>query len=78
MSIATTATREDKEKWLLRPVDWAWSLSCYAAFFGIFFYFEGVMPIEELCVLLLVAITMIAGMLLWGIRRLMNVARGRL
>lgn len=77
MTIAATATREDKEKWLLRPFEWAWRISFGVTFFGVLFFFEGKVPLSQLSGILLTALAMVSVLLIFGIRRLMNATRGR-
>ena len=77
MAIAATATREDKQKWLLRPFDWAWRLSFGVSFFGLFFFFEGKVPLGQLSGILLTALVIISCLLMWGVRRFLNATRGR-
>lgn len=78
MSIAATDTREDKMKWLVRPLDLALRVCCYMAVFGFTFWWQGQLPAEQLCVVLLTALAISGVLLAWGLRRVVNVAQGRL
>jgi hypothetical protein len=79
MSVEALDTREDKIKWITRPFCWAYDLAWFLCLCGIApWYFGDVMPYSYLCAILFAGLATIAGLLLWGIARVTNVARGRL
>jgi hypothetical protein len=76
MAIAATATRQEKEKWLTRPIDWAWNSSFFGGCMGLLMWLNGV----ETGYVLTIAIgsNICAAVLLgWAVKRITNAARGR-
>ena len=73
-TVAATASREDKQKWLMRPFNWASNLSWFAACLGPVYYCLGVNS-DVLILGLIAAMAVISGLLLWGFRR-MYIATG--
>ncbi len=75
-TIASHATREEKQTWLLRPFDWALKIAAYAAVAGLVFWYEGKLRPGDLALTLVVVNAVVFGLLAWGVRRLMAVTRG--
>jgi hypothetical protein len=69
--------REDRLKWLLRPFDWALGVCIYPVLLTGMMWFDGKLPLQDAAVILFGALVIAAGLILWGIRRVMNAARGR-
>jgi hypothetical protein len=82
MGIAATASREDKTNWLLRPFEWAFTVSWYAACFGIAIYWTGKAHEFHLLEWMVASTVVISGLMIWGIRRMkeaaMSYAAGKL
>ena len=74
--VAAGATREEKEAWVWRPLNWAWSVSFFAAVFGFVYYYFAAFDPGVVIVGLIMANVATAGMLLWAIRRIDFAMRG--
>lgn len=77
MAVTARHAREDKLKWLLRPFEWALSVCVYPALLVGMMWFDGKLPWRDAAVILFAALVIAAGLVLWGIRRMTNAARGR-
>lgn len=75
--VAAYATRDDKEKWLMRPLNWAMHVVLFSFIFGAFFWFEGKIDSSALAIGLVVSMGVASGLLFWAVRRILNAARGR-
>lgn len=75
---AVHGTREEKLKWLLRPVEWASNVAAFGAVFGFVFWYFEMYGDTTLIVALVAMLALIAGLLIWGSARISNAARGRL
>lgn len=75
MSVAVHDTREDKLKWLLRPIQWASSLSFFSAVFGLVYWYYGFYDANWITVGLCAVLAVNAVLLLWGTARLSNLVR---
>lgn len=75
-TIAASATREDKQKWLMRPFNWASNVAYFCAIFGAVYYWFGLVNDRILVPGLLAALTLTAVLLLWGFRRMHLATRG--
>lgn len=75
MSVSALDTREDKLKWLLRPTQWASSLSFFGAIFGFVFWHYGIYSAETLVIALGAALGVNAVLLFWAVARVSNVVR---
>ena len=75
-AIAAWQTREEKEKWLLRPVDWASCVAMFGGFMTLAMLYAGVERPTVLCVAIGANIVTFV-LLTWGIARIKNKARGR-
>lgn len=73
--VAADAPREEKQKWLMRPFDWAYNVSFFGAFFGFIYWHFGAFDTKYLAVALCAALAVVFALLLWGFRRL-HVATG--
>lgn len=75
-ALAANATYEEKEKWLLRPVQWAGDAASMCGISAGAMWYAGVeMPlIAGVAILGNVAA---AGLLIWAVKRLMKAARGQ-
>lgn len=71
------ATREKKEKWLLQPISIASSIAWFGCIFGFVYYYFGLVDLELVAVGLCAALGIIAGLLLWGIKRINDAVHGR-
>jgi hypothetical protein len=69
--------REDRLKWLLRPFNWALGVCIYPVILIGMMWFDSKMPSYEATVILLATLATAAGLILWGIRRVMDATRGR-
>jgi len=75
MSTVAHGTREEKLRWLLRPVEWASTLSFLGATFGsVYWYFE-IYSVEAVALILCVALAANAALLIWAIGRISGVAK---
>lgn len=77
MSTIAIETRQQKEKWLLRPVAIAGSIAWFAGIFGFVYYYFGIYSHETLILMLIAALAVNAGLLIWGVARIQNAIRGR-
>lgn len=75
MSIAGYETREERIEWLLRPTEWAYSLSFFAAVFGFFFWYFALVPTEITCVMLILVAAANMVLALWSVSRLGRATR---
>lgn len=75
MSVSALDTREDKLKWLLRPAEWASTLSFFGAIFGFVFWYFGIYSAETLVIALCAALCANAVLLIWAVGRVSNVVR---
>lgn len=77
MSIAANATKEDKIEWLLKPINWAYSMSFFAAIFGTVYCFYGIYDDAKVVAYLLAATLAVnVGLLLWAISRIREATSG--
>jgi hypothetical protein len=77
MAIAAHETREDKLKWLCRPIDWASSVAFYSTTFGFVFWYFGIWEAQHLVPVLCACLGVTSGLLIWAVARLTNAARWR-
>lgn len=77
MSIAAHETREDKEKWLLRPFNWALNVVFHSFVFGNVYYWYGLTEDRVLIIGLLVAFGIASVLMFWAYKRITDAARGR-
>jgi hypothetical protein len=77
MSTAAHGTREEKLRWLLRPVEWASTLSFFTATFGFVYWYFEIYSAGTVALVLSAALTANAVLLIWACARIMNAARGR-
>lgn len=77
MAIAAHDTREDKLKWLMRPVEWASSVAFFSAVFGLVYWYFEEMDANHLVLALCAALAVTSGLLIWAVARLTNAARWR-
>lgn len=77
MSIYSMTTFQEKEKWLLRPVAIAGSIAWFAGIFGFVYYYFGMLGHETIILLLVAALAINAGLLIWGVARIQKAARGQ-
>lgn len=75
MSMAETMTREDKEKWLLRPLQWAWQTCIAAVIFIALIGHDGKADAQSLLVIASAALAVVTCLLLWGIMRITAVVK---
>lgn len=75
--VAQSATRQEKEKWLTRPLDWAGHCGMYGSIFAGLGWFNGDIDLSIVAGIALGTILVMIGLLMWGIRRVHNAARGR-
>lgn len=75
MSVSALDTREDKLKWLLRPAQWASSLSFFGAIFGFVYWYYGVYSAETVVIALSGALGVNAALLIWTVGRISNIVR---
>jgi hypothetical protein len=75
MSTVALETRQEKEKWLLRPTSIAGFIAWCAAIFGFVYYYFDMLSHETIIVLLVAALAVNAVLLIWGIARIQNVIR---
>jgi hypothetical protein len=77
MSIAAHETREEKGKWLVRPVNWASNVVFFSFVFGAIYYWFGLLEDQTLIISLVVAMGIASVLLIWAYARITNAARGR-
>lgn len=75
MSTAAHGSREEKLKWLLRPVEWASTLSFFGAVFGFVYWYFEIYSAQTVAVLLAAALAANAVLLMWAIARISNLVR---
>ena len=75
MSAAAHGVREEKLKWLLRPVEWASTLSFLGAASGFVYWYYGIYSAETVVIALCVALGVNAALLLWAVARVTNIVR---
>ena len=68
--IAATATREEKQNWLLRPFSLAADVAWLSASFGAVHYFYRLVDHTWIVGGLVIALATIAALLLWGMHRM--------
>lgn len=71
--VAADAPREEKQEWLMRPFNWAYSVAWFSMFFGFVHWYFNAFDDRYLALGLIAACAVIFGLLLWGFQRL-NVA----
>jgi hypothetical protein len=79
MSIDAAETREAKEKWLLRPINWAGHVALYALVLMIGVWTDASAEFwspHAIAILATVSLVVIQGLIIWGIRRILGVTRG--
>lgn len=76
MTVAMQETREDKLKWLLRPVEWASGLSFFGAVFGLVYWLDGLYRADQIVLALCAVLGVNFALLLWAINRMTRAARG--
>lgn len=75
--VAAHTTRDEKEKWLMRPLSWAIHVVFFSFIFGAFFWVEGKVDNSMLAAGFLITNGIAAVLLFWAVRRILNAARGR-
>lgn len=70
MTIAAYDSREEKFKWLIRPFQWAFSVTLMTALFGFSLATDPTINDDIVIAGLIAALGGIAGILLWGVIRL--------
>lgn len=78
MKGVAAATRQEKEKWLLQPIGIASTVAWFGCIFGFVYYYFGFVDLEVVVVGLCAALGVIAGLLLWGTKRIADAAHGRI
>ena len=79
MAITAHETREEKLTWLTRPFRWASDFGLMLCLSGASaWYYPDTLSPSHLSLLLLTGIGVIMGLLMWGIIRISNAARGRI
>jgi hypothetical protein len=73
--IAATATREQKQAWLMRPFNWASNVSWFSATFGAVYYLFGLVDVRIIAIGLVAALAANAALLLWGFSRMHRATR---
>lgn len=76
MTIAAHETREDKLKWLLRPVEWALGVSFSSACFGFVYWHFGIYDLDVIAPALCAALVANTALLFWAVSRMTTAARG--
>lgn len=74
--VAAHSTRE-KEKWLVRPINWASNVAFFSFVFGAVYYWYGFFEDRTLIISLVIAMGIASVLLFWGYVRILNAARGR-
>lgn len=77
MAIAAQETREDKVKWLMRPLNCAYTTATSFAIIAGLAWHDGKADPESLALIAVSGLLITSGLLIWGIRRLTQVTRGR-
>lgn len=78
MAVAAHDTREEKFKWLMRPVLWALNLCLLAALFGFSLATDPTfIPTTYVAGGLIAALLGVAGFLTWGVVRMRATFEGR-
>lgn len=77
MSTIALDTRQQKEKWLLRPISWAGHLAWVFAVFGFVYYYFEIYGHETVVPMLIGALAATSVLLIWGLARIQNAIRGR-
>jgi hypothetical protein len=77
MSISSTTTFEDKEKWLLRPLSIASSIAWFMSIGGFVYFYFGIYEHETIILMLIAALAVNAGLLIWCTARIARAARGQ-
>jgi hypothetical protein len=75
--IAARATRDEKEKWLLRPINWAGETALIVSALCFFMMFDRHVSWPAIAISAIGGLLVVSGLTLWGIRRIMNATRGR-
>jgi hypothetical protein len=73
--IAATATREEKQKWLMRPIEWASSVAWFSSTFGVVYYSFGLASDRLIIFALIAALVANSALLIWGISRMHRATR---
>lgn len=77
MSVVDYRDRESRLKAFIRPLLWAYSLSFFCGVFGLIYTHYGFVDARMLSYGLSVVLLVNVGLLIWGITRVQNTARGR-
>jgi len=79
MSVAAPDNRKERLKWLLRPFDWALHVTVYTAIVVLLTWTDPEITSltdDFVAVLSITASLTVAGLLIWGTRRILYIARG--
>ena len=74
MSISAIDTREEKEQWLIRPIYWGYISSFLGGFMTLCMWLSGV-DVVTVLIIAIGANIYSTGMLLWGMHRIIQIAR---
>ncbi len=74
--VAADAPREEKQEWLMRPFNWAYSVSFFGAFYGIVYWYFVDSDAKYLVPPLCAALAVTFSLILWGFKRLDIATRG--
>jgi hypothetical protein len=77
-TVAASATKEEKENWLLRPFEWASNVCLLGFMAAIGMLFDKALEAKIELVILLIVMATSMGLITWGLRRLQNTIRGRM
>ena len=75
-AIGANATREDRLKWLTRPVTIAYGWTFFGGFMGGMMWLNGI-ETEYVLIIAIGAHIGATGLLLWGLKRITNVSQGQ-
>lgn len=75
--VSSTATREEKEKWLFRPLNWAYDVAVSGVIVGGLPFAFGDANSKVAAVILIACLVAVSGLILWGISRISKAARNQ-
>lgn len=78
MAIAGHETREEKLRWLVRPVAWASNVAFFSAVFGFVYWYFDEVDANHLILALCACLGVTAGLLIWAVARMTNASRHRI
>jgi hypothetical protein len=77
MTDLAAETREDRLKWLLRPLNWASTVCCYGALMSGMMWFDSNVSVETIAIVATGALFITFGLLFWVTVRTTRSARGQ-